>query len=57
MAGEGAAESVLDAASGAQLAGVPSASPEQVESAVTAAGKAFDAWAAEFLKGNLDLAP
>jgi aminobutyraldehyde dehydrogenase len=46
VAGEGAAETVLDAASGAALAEVPSASAAQVEAAVAAAEKAFGAWAA-----------
>src|SRR5215469_5683932 len=46
VAGEGAAETVLDAASGAALAEVPAASAGQVEAAVAAAEKAFAAWAA-----------
>jgi aminobutyraldehyde dehydrogenase len=44
VAGEGAAESVLDAASGAQVAVVPAASETQVAAAVAAAEAAFPAW-------------
>ena len=43
-AGEGAAESILDPASGAEIARVPEASPEQVEAAVGAAKAAFNGW-------------
>ena len=43
--GEGAPETVLDAASGATIATIASASVEQVEAAVTAAERAFDGWA------------
>jgi len=43
--GEGPPESVLDAASGAQIATVASASVEQVGAAVAAAEAAFDGWA------------
>jgi len=45
VAGEGAVESVLDAASGAALAAVPGASAAQVEAAVAAAEEAFPTWA------------
>jgi aminobutyraldehyde dehydrogenase len=44
VAGEGVAEAVLDAASGAQIATVPEASAAQVQSAVAAAEAAFGAW-------------
>ena len=44
VAGEGVAEVVLDAASGAQIATVPEASAAQVQSAVAAAETAFGAW-------------
>jgi aminobutyraldehyde dehydrogenase len=44
VAGEGAKESVLDAATGAEIAAVPGASVAQVEAAVTAAEHAFDGW-------------
>jgi aminobutyraldehyde dehydrogenase len=44
--GEGPPESVLDAASGAQIATVAAASVEQVGAAVAAAEAAFDGWAA-----------
>ena len=44
VAGEGAADVVLDAATGAQVASVQAASVEQVQAAVAAAEKAFDAW-------------
>jgi aminobutyraldehyde dehydrogenase len=43
--GEGAVEPVLDAASGAEIAAVPSASASQVEAAVAAAEGAFPGWA------------
>ena len=42
--GEGAAESILDPATGAQIAQVPEASREQVEAAVGAAKAAFKGW-------------
>jgi aminobutyraldehyde dehydrogenase len=42
--GEGAAEAVLDAATGAEIASVPAASVSQVEEAVRAAEAAFPAW-------------
>ena len=45
VAGEGQAETVLDAASGAPLARVPEASIEQVHAAVAAAERAFERWA------------
>ena len=43
-AGGGASESILDPASGAQIAQVPEASREQVEAAVAAAKAAFKGW-------------
>jgi aminobutyraldehyde dehydrogenase len=43
-AGEGAAEAVLDPATGEVLVSVPEASPAQVASAVAAAERAFPAW-------------
>jgi aminobutyraldehyde dehydrogenase len=45
VAGEGAAERVLDAASGEQIAAVPEASVAQVQAAVAAAESAFPGWA------------
>jgi len=45
VAGEGAVEPVLDAASGAEIATVPEASVDQVNAAVKAAEAAFPAWA------------
>jgi aminobutyraldehyde dehydrogenase len=45
VAGEGAAEPVLDAASGVQIATVREASVEQVNAAVLAAEAAFPGWA------------
>ena len=45
VAGEGAAESILDSATGQQIASVPAASPAQVEAAVAAAEAAFPGWA------------
>jgi aminobutyraldehyde dehydrogenase len=45
LAGEGASESVLDAATGEQIAVVPGASEAQVEAAVAAAEAAFPGWA------------
>jgi aminobutyraldehyde dehydrogenase len=45
VTGEGAAEAVLDAATGGQIATVPEASPGQIEAAVSAAEKAFPGWA------------
>jgi aminobutyraldehyde dehydrogenase len=42
--GEGAAESILDPATGAQIATVPEASRDQVEAAVGAAKTAFKGW-------------
>jgi aminobutyraldehyde dehydrogenase len=45
VGGEGAAETVLDAASGAPLATIAAASVEQVEAAVAAAEAAFEGWA------------
>jgi aminobutyraldehyde dehydrogenase len=44
ISGEGAAEAVLDAATGAEIASVPAASVSQVEQAVRAAESAFPAW-------------
>jgi aminobutyraldehyde dehydrogenase len=46
VAGEAAADKVLDAASAEEIAAVPSASPAQVNAAVTAAEAAFPGWAA-----------
>ena len=43
-AGEGAAESILDPATGAEIARVPEASREQIEAAVGAAKAAFNSW-------------
>ena len=43
--GEGSVESVLDAATGAEIARVPGASAAQVDAAVGAAHAAFPAWA------------
>ncbi len=45
VGGEGPPETVLDAASGAAIARVASASVEQVDAAVAAAEAAFDGWA------------
>ena len=45
VAGEGSVESVLDAASGTEIAQVPGASAAQVDAAVGAAHAAFPAWA------------
>ena len=45
VGGEGASEAVLDAATGAQIVAVPSASVAQVEQAVAAAEAAFAGWA------------
>jgi len=45
VAGEAAAERVRDAASGAEIAAVPEATPAQVNAAVAAAEAAFPAWA------------
>ena len=42
--GEGETERVLNPATGALLAGVPEASPGQVDRAAQAAARAFDAW-------------
>jgi len=47
VAGEGAVESVLDAASGAEIATVPGATGAQVEAAVAAAEAAFPVYALE----------
>src|SRR5579863_2754926 len=46
VGGEGPPETVLDAASGAELARVPAASVEQVTAAVAGAEAAFEGWAA-----------
>ena len=46
VAGQGAAEKVLDPASGKLLASVPEASREQIDAAVGAAQAAFAGWAA-----------
>ncbi|MBV8911134.1 MAG: gamma-aminobutyraldehyde dehydrogenase [Gammaproteobacteria bacterium] len=45
VAGEAAADKVLDAASGEEIAAVPAASPAQVGAAVMAAEAAFPGWA------------
>jgi aminobutyraldehyde dehydrogenase len=45
VAGEAAADKVLDAASGEEIAAVPAASPAQVDAAVKAAEAAFPGWA------------
>ena len=45
VAGEGAIEAVVDAATGAQIAAVPAASVAQVHDAVMAAEAAFPGWA------------
>src|SRR5271170_4736424 len=45
VAGEGQAETVLDSATGAQIATVPEASAAQVQAAVAAAEAAFPGWA------------
>jgi len=45
VAGEGATDRVLDAASGTEIAAVPAASPAQVHAAVMAAEAAFASWA------------
>ena len=45
MAGQGPAEEILDPATGAQIALVAAASPEQVDAAVDAAERALPAWA------------
>jgi len=44
VGGEGAADVVLDAATGAQIASIPAASVQQVHAAVRAAEGAFDGW-------------
>ena len=44
VAGEGPAEKVFNAATGAEIASVPEASAAQVDAAVAAAEKAFDSW-------------
>ena len=44
--GQGPTEAVLDPATGAKIAAVPEAAPEQVNAAVEAAEQAFGAWAA-----------
>ena len=45
VTGEGAAEAILDSATGTQIAAVNEASPAQVEAAVMAAEQAFPGWA------------
>ena len=42
--GQGAAEDILNPATGARIAAIPSASPEQIDAAVTAAADAFESW-------------
>jgi len=44
VAGEGRVEAILDPATGAEIAQVPEASLEQINRAVAAAHRAFDAW-------------
>jgi aminobutyraldehyde dehydrogenase len=44
--GQGAQEDILDPATGARIAAVPAATPEQVNAAVAAAERAFAGWAA-----------
>ena len=44
--GQGPTEAILDPATGAKIAAVPEAAPEQVNAAVEAAEQAFGAWAA-----------
>jgi aminobutyraldehyde dehydrogenase len=44
--GQGAPGDILDPATGAKIAAVPEATPEQVDVAVTAAERAFAGWAA-----------
>lgn len=46
LTGEGPQEDILDPASGAKIAAVPEATPEQVNAAVAAAERAFPGWAA-----------
>ncbi|HEV2441563.1 MAG TPA: gamma-aminobutyraldehyde dehydrogenase [Steroidobacteraceae bacterium] len=46
LAGQGPQEDILDPATGAKLAAVPEATPEQVNAAVAAAERAFAGWAA-----------
>jgi aminobutyraldehyde dehydrogenase len=44
VAGEGTPEAILDPATGATIATINEASPEQIDAAVTAAAAAFPAW-------------
>src|SRR5579863_2776932 len=46
VAGQGPREDILDPATGARIAAVPEAGPEQVDAAVDAAERAFPGWAA-----------
>ncbi|HEX5207816.1 MAG TPA: gamma-aminobutyraldehyde dehydrogenase [Steroidobacteraceae bacterium] len=46
LPGQGPQEEILDPATGARIATVPAASPEQVDAAVAAAERAFAGWAA-----------
>jgi aminobutyraldehyde dehydrogenase len=46
VGGDGAQEDILDPATGARIAAVPEATPEQVNAAVLAAERAFAGWAA-----------
>ena len=55
VAGKGAKEDVLDPATGKPLVTVAEASPEQIESAVSAAAKAFPAWSATVPKDRAAL--
>ncbi|HZT01725.1 MAG TPA: gamma-aminobutyraldehyde dehydrogenase [Steroidobacteraceae bacterium] len=54
-AGQGPPETILDPATGASIATVPGASPEQVDSAVQAADHAFTGWAATVPKDRAAL--
>ena len=44
VTGEGEAERVLNPSTGEVIASVPEASPDQIQKAVSAAHRAFDAW-------------
>jgi len=55
VAGKGAKEDVLDPATAKPLISIAEASPDQIESAVTAAAKAFPAWSASVPKDRAAL--
>ena len=55
VAGKGAKQGVLDPATAQPLVSIAEASPEQIESAVAAASKAFPAWAASVPKDRAAL--